>query len=169
MAKFAGEQLSLIAEDFDDDRPIGDWDWEINNLVLLPKVREQHLTLLPKVREQERDDRNSDPHGDPHGDSLLPNFREQASIELLPKVREQLYPAREIREQLLAGQTVIGYSIVQIKNDRYYLTHAKSTKYYPMNGWWDIKNKKGINYLYTRWREGVTQKSRCLGRLDRLE
>jgi hypothetical protein len=149
MAKFAGEQLSLIAEDFE-HRPIGDWEWEINNLVLLPKVREQHLTLLPKVREQERPEIH-------HPDLLL------------PKVREQLYPPREIREQLLAGQTAIGYSIVPIKSHRYYLTHAKSTKYYPANGWWDIKNKNGINYLYTRWREGLTQKSRCLGRLDRLE
>ena len=155
MAKFAGEQLSLIAEDFE-DRPVGDWEWETDNLVLLPNFREQaNLVLLPKVREQEQTD------------LLLPKVREQ--MHPPHQVREQLHPPHQVREQLLEGHTVIGYSIVTIKSEVYYLTHAKSSKYYPVEGWWDIKKQKGINYLYTRWREGLTQKSRCLGRLDRVE
>jgi hypothetical protein len=53
MAKFAGEQLSLIAEDFDDDRPIGDWDYDelgTENLLVpnspLPELGTKNL-LVP--------------------------------------------------------------------------------------------------------------------------
>jgi hypothetical protein len=102
-------------------------------------------------------------------------YWEQAASELLPNlpIREQpklvLLPNPEIREQIETGQTVLGYSIVTVKGTRYLLTHSKSTKYYPSDkGWFDLKIKQGKEYLYTRWRDGIKQKSRCLGRVVKL-
>ncbi len=79
---------------------------------------------------------------------LLPNppVREQPDLTLLPNLQ-----------------------IVTVKSQKYFLTPTKSLKELPENkGWFDIKKQKGNLYLYLRWREGETQKSGCLGRLDKI-
>jgi hypothetical protein len=161
------------------DNAIGDWDWDTADTYLLPnsKSREQFDTdrLLP----------NSQPPSSLISEanavrSLInePPPARSIDADLLPKSREQylqdpptkLLPNLAIREQLEDGQHVPGYSIVLVKGQRYLLHHSKSNKYYPTDrGWFDIKPKGGIDYLYTRWRDGQKQKSRCLGRIDRLE
>jgi hypothetical protein len=134
-----------------------------------------------EIREQERIDRTRS-----SSIELLPNFELLPNLQLLPnldvlprsKIGEQqhddrsppkkLLPNLEIREQLQTGETVLGYSIVTVKGKKYYLTHSQSNKYYPTaKGWFDFKIKRGIKYLYTRWRNSEgKQKSRCLGRVD---
>jgi hypothetical protein len=180
------DEFEIRPADRTGDR-IGDWEWESATLTVLPnlKSREQtpavqqpeskitllpNLGLLPNLKSREQNPKGQPPEPK---ENLLPNFREQPP--LLPKSREQETPKKQlpdlaIREQLERGETVIGYSIVKIKSMRYLLTHSKSNKYYPtLEGWYDIKIKRGIHYLYIRWREGVKQKSRCLGRVDLLE
>jgi hypothetical protein len=98
------------------------------------------------------------------GIDLLPNFknREQVTIEraIKPVVREQP-PKPNTQSPNLR--------IVSIKGQKYFLTPSKSTKTLPEGkGWREIKKQKGNLYLYLRWREGKTQKSECLGRLDKI-
>jgi hypothetical protein len=144
MNRIQGEQISMFTHDHDHDHAIGDWGWEMESN-LLPKIREQpNLVLLPKIRERNITDRST-------------------PTNLLPKIREQ-HPAPEIREQLLKGNHYAGYSIVTVKSEQYYLTHANSDKFIPDKGWLDIKGK----YLYVRWRSDGKQCSRCLGRIDAL-
>ncbi len=168
MIKLAGNQLSLIDNldvgDATGDR-VGEWEWENSSVGLLPNL---------KSREQNSKTQHLEPQKSllPNLD-LLPTFREHDIM--LPKSREQDIPKkplanRQIREQLERGETVIGYSIVKIKSKKYLLTHSNSNKYYPsLGGWYDIKVKQKIEYLYIRWRDGIKQKSRCLGKLDLLE
>jgi hypothetical protein len=142
---------------------VGDYYWDKAAVGLLPNSptrQPQHLQLLtfkseqpqiadPQIREQTHADRLLDPPTSP----LLPKKGEQPSTrELLTFFREQ------------------GDAIVIVNGKNYYLTHSKSSKYYPGDkGWFDIKRKGSADYLYRRWRDGVKQKSRCLGRVDRLE
>ena len=112
------------------------------------------------------------------GIDLLPNFknREQVTIEreIESKVREQasmlVLPNPPVREQPLKPNTQSpNLRIVSIKGQKYFLTPSKSTKQLPEGkGWREIKKQKGSLYLYLRWREGKTQKSGCLGRLDKI-
>ncbi len=107
-----------------------------------------------------------EPVPDNHWESidLLPNpeVREQVSVTVLPnpKVREQpLEPSPQSPN----------LRIVSIKGQKYFLTPSKSTKQLPEGkGWREIKKQKGNLYLYLRWREGETQKSGCLGRVDKI-
>lgn len=134
----------------------------------IEKLGSSPKPLLPKSEIREQDGIDSK-HLLPNSDRLLPN-----SAHLLPKsqIREQL-PKKlsndEIREQLDNGKTILGKSIVNVKGTSYLLTHSKSDKYMPTNkGWTEIKSKAGKLYLYLRWRDGEIQRSRCMGKLDRL-
>jgi hypothetical protein len=114
---------------------IGDWDWEMAGIDLLPNFK------------------NREPNSP---------VREQASMLVLPnsKVREQPPKPNPQSPNL---------KIVSIKGQKYFLTPSKSTKTLPEGkGWREIKKQKGNLYLYLRWREGETQKSGCLGRLDKI-
>ena len=134
----------------------------------IEKLGSSPKPLLPKSESREQVSIGSD--------SLLPKskIREHDPDSLLPKskIREQL-PNKlsndEIREQLEDGSEILGKSIVNVKGQKYLLNHSRSDKYMPTNkGWLDIKRKDGKLYLYLRWRDGGTQRSRCMGRLDRL-
>lgn len=177
MGAYAIERLKAEAIE-----PVGDWYWEQADKNLLPnsKSREQpDLELLPNLESREQPNLKLLPNSlpitlVPESRELLPNLesREQPKLELLPnsKSREQL-PNSEIREQLETGQTVIGYSIVNVKGQRYLLTHSKSkpNKTLPTGkGWQEIKPKGENQYLYLRWRVEKKQKSACMGRVDRL-
>jgi hypothetical protein len=84
-------------------------------------------------------------------------------------VKKQLPPNDEIRGQLENGETILGKSIITVKGTRYILTHSKSNKYMPTNeGWLEIKPNGQKLYLYLRWRNDQKQRSRCMGKLDRL-
>lgn len=134
----------------------------------IEKLGSSPKPLLPNSESREQVSIDSD-RLRPNSDRQLPN-----SDRLLPnsEIREQL-PNKlsndEIREQLEQGSEILGKSIVNVKGQKYLLTHSKSDKYMPTNkGWLDIKRKDGKIYLYLRWREGGIQRSRCMGRLDRL-
>jgi hypothetical protein len=161
----------------------------------IEKLGSREKPLLPKteIREQIREQiidsdsvlPNSDslpPNSDslpPNSDSVLPNLgiREQinsplsiteTSLKPLP-VNKKLLPNSEIREQIENGNTIAGKSIVKVKGTSYILTHAKSNKYMPEHkGWLEIKTSDKKLYLYLRWRDGEIQRSRCMGKLDRL-
>jgi hypothetical protein len=94
---------------------------------------------------------------------------------LLPtaKNREQnppdnLLPISENREQ---NKTLLpNLEIVKVKGRSYFLTPNKNRKPLPKERtWYDIKTRNGKEYLYLRWREEKTQKSRLLGRIDALK
>jgi hypothetical protein len=112
------------------------------------------------------------------GIDLLPNFKNRKlGSKPLPSespVREQpdriVLPNSKVREQPLEPNTQSpNLKIVSIKGQKYFLTPSKSTKTLPEGkGWREIKKQKGNLYLYLRWREGDTQKSGCLGRLDKI-
>ncbi len=95
--------------------------------------------------------------------NLLPNspVREQNKPDiLLPNS-----PVREQNNNLLPN-----LEIVKVRGQSYFLTPTKNSKPKPKERtWYDIKKQKGHEYLYLRWREDKTQKSRCLGRLDALK
>jgi hypothetical protein len=136
--------------------PVGDWGWEDIGSNLLPNSKNSELGS------------KSPPSKSP--------VREQADSTLLPNqpVREQpdstLLPNQPVREQPLKPNTQSpNLQIVTVKSQKYFLTPTKSRKELPKNiGWFDIKKQKGNLYLYLRWREGETQKSGCLGRLDKI-
>jgi hypothetical protein len=94
---------------------------------------------------------------------------------LLPnsEIREQnkpsdLLPNSQVREQI--KPLLPNLEIVKVKGRSYFLTPTKGHKLLPKErSWYDIKIQKGNKYLYLRWREEKTQKSRCLGRIDELK
>jgi hypothetical protein len=98
-----------------------------------------------------------------------------SNINLLPtaKNREQhppdnLLPISENREQI--KPLLPNLQIVKVKGRSYFLTPNKNSKLLPKErSWHDIKTRNGKEYLYLRWREGKTQKSRLLGRIDELK
>ena len=177
---------------------ISDWGMEQEIDRLLPNSRKKSKPtisslILKESREQDRiselgskprnllpnlESREQKPDPDPI-QTLLPNpeSREQTiSQNLLPnsESREQtitksLPPNSEIREQLEGGKTIVGRSIVNVKGTNYILNHCKSAKTLPEHkGWLEIKPKSQKLYLYLRWRDGKTQRSQCMGKLDRL-
>jgi hypothetical protein len=121
---------------------VGDWGWEDIGTDLLPNSKNSELGSKPQ------------PLADP--------VREQPDSALLPN--------QPVREQPLKPNTQSpNLQIVTVKSQKYFLTPTKSRKELPKNiGWFDIKKQKGNLYLYLRWREGETQKSGCLGRLDKI-
>jgi hypothetical protein len=148
----------------------------------IEKLGTKHRCLLPNSEIREQDRSNPDhllPNSDhliPSSDHLIPSSDHliPSSDHLLPKsqIREQL-PKKlsndEIREQIEQGGEILGKSIVNVKGQKYLLTHSKSDKHMPTNkGWLDIKRKDGKLYLYLRWRDAGIQRSRCMGRLDHL-
>jgi hypothetical protein len=123
--------------------------------------REQAVEhLLPKFRRKSKPTLSS---------LILQESREQDKIEELGSSHRCLLPNSEIREQIENGETILGKSIVNVKGNKYILTHSKSDKYMPTNkGWTEIKPKDGKLYLYLRWRDEKIQRSRCMGKLDRI-
>ena len=95
--------------------------------------------------------------------NLLPNapVREQTPPDIL-------LPNQPVREQ--NNNLLPNLQIVKVKGQSYFLTPSKKTNIMVKErSWYDIKVIKGYQYLYLRWREDKTQKSRCLGRLDALK
>lgn len=116
------------------------------------KIREQ-TDPLPEIREQEQE-----------------TFKQFSKKVLDEKSKIKLLPNSAIREQLENGNTIVGKSLTKVKGKLYILTHANSDKHMPPNkGWLEIKPKAGKQYLYLRWRDGKSQRSRCLGRVDLVE
>jgi len=129
---------------------VGDWEWEQDNLNLLPKL---------KNREQGS---NSDTNSDTNSDSLLPNSENREQDK-------KLLPILENREQATDNLTIGSH--INIKGIIYILTHRRKPKLLPNSyGWMDIKtDKSGKNhYLCLRWREGGKQRSHHLGKVTRL-
>jgi hypothetical protein len=118
---------------------------------LLPNSK--HLLPNSPVREQMID-----------SDSLLPN-----SDSLLPN-SDSLLPNSPVREQI--KPLPLNWGVVKVKGRSYFLTPTKrkTPKLLPKERtWYDIKTLKGNQYLYLRWRQDKTQKSRLLGRIDELK
>jgi hypothetical protein len=95
--------------------------------------------------------------------NLLPNSKngEQNPPDIL-------LPNSENREQI--KPLLPNLEIVKVKGRSYFLTPNKNGKLLPKErSWYDIKTRNGKEYLYLRWREGKTQKSRLLGRIDALK
>lgn len=87
---------------------------------------------------------------------------------LLPNSPQNLLPNPSVREQ--NENLLPNLEIVKVKGRSYFLTPTKPIKPKPKErSWYDIKIQKGHEYLYLRWREDKTQKSRCLGRLDEIK
>lgn len=81
---------------------------------------------------------------------------------------KNLLPNSPVREQ--NNNLLPNLEIVKVRGQSYFLTPTKNSKPKPKERtWYDIKKQKGHEYLYLRWREDKTQKSRCLGRLDALK
>jgi hypothetical protein len=110
--------------------------------------------------------------------NLLPNSQSQklgSNKNLLPnsKIGEQtpsdiLLPNQPVGEQ--NNKSLSNLQIVKVKGRNYFLTPNKKFHLLPaQTTWYDIKVTKGHEYLYLRWREDKTQRSRCLGRLDALK
>jgi hypothetical protein len=110
--------------------------------------------------------------------NLLPNSETQklgSNKNLLPnsKIGEQTEPEILLPNWTVGEQnnsSLSNLQIVKVKGRNYFLTPTKKTILLPaQRTWYDIKVTKGHEYLYLRWREDKTQKSRCLGRLDALK
>jgi hypothetical protein len=86
----------------------------------------------------------------------------QAGIEMPPKL--------EFGGHDPTGRTLDNRSRVNVKGIVYLLTHSKSNKYMPPHkGWLEIKPRGKNQFLYLRWWDEKIKRSRCLGRVDKLE
>jgi transcriptional regulator with XRE-family HTH domain len=101
-------------------------------------------------------------------------FREQGRW-LLPKsqnprFREQIEPCpEEFREQPATGLLMEEGLKLKVKGKFWRLTHSKHRTPIPDSlGWFDVKTIHQKTYLYLRWREGKTQRSKCLGKIEPL-
>lgn len=104
-------------------------------------------------------------------DRLEPIDRSNLEISIAsPRPPTEMPPKLGIGGHDLADQTEDKRSRVKVKGINYLLTRSKSTKYMPPNkGWFEIKVRGKNLFLYLRWWDEKVKRSRCLGKVDRVE